>query len=109
MNMLDKMTASPHREDAEDLLERAVEIQSHAVPTDELAQAQSLHNEEGPDSPNVGFATTGLARTLRQANRSDEAETPFRTGIRLMEAGWGPDDPDVRQARSDLDELLADS
>ena len=60
-----------------------------------------------PDEPYLGLLTAELARVYRDTGRRDEAEAAMQRAVELMEAGWGPDDPDTRQAAADLEVLTA--
>jgi len=68
----------------------------------------AMLEEEAPGDPYIGLATAGLARVLRDAGRTAEAEVAYRTAISQMEAGWGADDPDLKRAEQELAELLRD-
>ena len=65
----------------------------------------ALLKEEAPDSPYVGLATAGLARVQRDAGRPAEAILSYQEAIRLMEADWGTEDPDLRRAHAELEGL----
>jgi len=60
------------------------------------------------DEPYLGLLTAELARVYRDTGRRDEAEASMRRAVEMMEASWGPDDPDSRQAAADLEALAAE-
>ncbi len=62
-----------------------------------------------PDEPYLGLLTADLARVLRDTGRPDEAEVAFRRAVEMMEASWGPDDPDFLQAAAELEALTTDA
>ncbi len=72
---------------------------------DHYRRAARVLADLDPDDPFIGLALAGLARIQRDAGRPAAARATFREAIERMEAGWGPDDPDLRQARDELARL----
>ncbi len=60
---------------------------------------------QSPDEPYLGLLNAELARVYRETGRRDEAEAAMRRAVELMEAGWGPNDPDFLQAAAELEAL----
>jgi len=59
------------------------------------------------DDPYLGLMAADLARLYRDTGRLDEAETAFRRAVELMEASWGPSDPDFQKAAAELEGLVS--
>jgi len=70
-------------------------------------KAINILEEEQAGSPSTGLTIAGLARVQAAAGRIDEARLSFGEGIALMEAGWGPKDPDLLRAMNGVEALQA--
>ncbi len=68
-------------------------------------RAIALTEEESPGNPNAGRLLAGLARSYRDAGRTDEAIAAFRRSAELMRDGWGDEDADYLDAARDLAKL----
>ncbi len=62
-----------------------------------------------PDEPYLGLLTAELARVYRDTGRPEAAATTLRRAVELMEASWGPDDPDYLEAASELEVLITNA
>ena len=72
-------------------------------------QAIAVLEANSPDDPYLGLMTADLASVYRDTGRRDEAEAALRRAVELMEASWGPDDPDYRQAAAELAALTTNA